>query len=166
MNQEVQVCVDAKFNVFRDYFDVPPQVQGEMDALFAKVVALGEECDNAIEFEGRFAAELQNEYNGMFLKCAPRAVQMTEEQKAESKRLENEMMYGSNDPKKIAAAKATRTIKDVAGIVATEAEQELIAMKRRSMIEAGTFDEYTRTTNKIDDAVRGAKFIGGLFKKK
>lgn len=166
MDSGVRACVDAKRDVFRQYFDVPEEVQAELEILFGKIEALGEQASDAMNFEAKFAAQFQEEYNGFFLRCTPRAVPMTAEQLAESKRLENEMMYGTNDPAKIKLMKASIAAKDIAEMAATELEQEAISMSRRAMIEAGTFDDYTRASNKVDDAVRLGKAIGGLFKKK
>lgn len=166
MRPDVKACVDAKFGVFEQFFDVPAGVQAELDAFCARANALGEQASDAMDFESRFASQLQEEYNAFFLKCTPRAVQMTAEQKAESKRLENEMMYGTNDPKQIRIEKAKQAAKDIAGYATTELEQEAIAMKRRAMIEAGTFDDYTRATNKIEDAKIIGKALSGLFRKR
>lgn len=166
MDGGVRACVDAKRDVFRQYFDVPEEVQVELDAFGQRVYAMGEQASDAMDFEAKFAAQFQEEYNAFFLKCTPRAVPMTAEQLAESKRLENEMMYGTNDPAKIKRKKLAQAAKDVAEMATTELEQEAIAMRRRAMIEAGTFDDYTRATNKIEDAKIIGKAIGGLFRKK
>lgn len=166
MDNGVKACFDAKFDVFRQYFDVPEEVQVELDAFGLRVYAMGEQASDAMDFEAKFAAQFQEEYNAFFLRCTPRAVPMTAEQLAESKRLENEMMYGTNDPAKIKCKKLAQAAKDIAEMAATELEQEAISMSRRAMIEAGTFDDYTRASNKVDDAVRLGKAIGGLFKKK
>ena len=44
-------------------------------------------------------------------------------------------------------------------------ESELIANRRKQMIEAGVMDDYTRTRNAIEDAGIVGRFLGGMFKK-
>ena len=83
MDDMIRRCVDAKRDVFVQYFDVPPEVRPDMDSLMARIEALGEVSRNAQDFEARFAAELQPEYNAMFQRCRPRAVTMTKEQKTD-----------------------------------------------------------------------------------
>lgn len=166
MNSEVRSSIEAKFNVFTDFFEVPPQIQPEVDELRERAEALGETCTDAMDFESKFAVELQEKYNGMFMKCSPKAVNMSPEQLAESERIANELNYGTSDKKGVAKAKVKEMFSGGVNIVTTELEQEMIAKRRESMIEAGTFDEYTRASNKVDALKRGAGLLGGLLKKK
>ena len=120
MDPLVKQCVDAKKQVFETYFDVPPAVAPELNALFARIDALGEGTNDAAAFEARFQAELQAEYNGMFQKVTPRPVQMTKEEKEASRKLAMELTYGSSDPAAVAAGIAKDVAADAAGYAATE----------------------------------------------
>ena len=93
--------------------------------------------------------------------CTPKAYKMTDEEKQYSKSIAKDVVF-EGGKKEIAKDIA----KDVVDTIAVEAKEEAHAIKRKVMIEAGVFDEYTRVSNAIDDAGRVGKFIGGLFKKK
>ena len=99
------------------------------------------------KFEEQFAATgLSDRYNALLAKCTPKPVQMTNQQEQESRRIAKEQTSTKNA--------ARMAVKDVIGIATTELQQEAISMKRKAMIEDDVFDEYTRATNKIDDAAR------------
>lgn len=147
--------IDAKCNVFTEYMHVPEELQGEFKKLCAEMHALGDGMTDYSLFEQQFASTgLSDRYNSLLAKCTPKPVKMTAEQKQESLKMAKEQISA----KEIAA--------DIADMAKTELQQEAISMKRRTMIDAGVFDEYTRTTNKIDDAKRAGKFIFGKLKKK
>ena len=106
---------------------------------------MGESCSDSTEFESKFISSgLSEQFNNLLNCCTPKAYKMTDEEKQYSKSI----------------------AKDVVDTIAVEAKEEAHAIKRKVMIEAGVFDEYTRVSNAIDDAGRVGKFIGGLFKKK
>lgn len=166
MKDDVRTCVDAKINVFKEYFDVPETARPKLNELLGKIEALGDNCSDAMEFEGRFLQELQQEYNSMFMQVTPKARPMTEEEKAESERLSMELQYGTDDTVEARKMKAKAALKEAADMAQTEAEQEMISMRRKAMIESGTFDDYTRMTNAAEDAKIAGKLLGGLFRKK
>ena len=56
-------------------------------------------------------------------------------------------------------------LSDAAGSIATNVESELIEKNRKRMIEEGTFGDYTRTTNAMDDVKRIAHFFVKTLKK-
>lgn len=147
--------IDAKCNVFTEYMEVPAELQGEYESLCADMHTLGSSCDDYYKFEEQFASSgLSDRYNALLAKCTPKAVQMTAEQKKASMQMAREQISA----KEIAG--------DIVDMAKTELQQEAISMKRKAMIDAGVFDEYTRTTNKIDDATRAGKFLFNKFKKK
>lgn len=166
MKDDIRTCVDAKINVFKEYFDIPETVRSDLESLFEKIEALGDNCSDVMDFEGRFLQELQQEYNMMFMKITPKARPMTDEEKAESERLSMELQYGTDDPVEVRKMKAKAALKEAADMAQTEAEQEMISMRRKTMIESGTFDDYTRMTNAVEDAKIAGKLLGGLFRKK
>ena len=47
-----------------------------------------------------------------------------------------------------------------------EVEEELIVQGRKAMIESGTFDEFTRVSNVVEDGKNLFGFVKGLFGKK
>ena len=57
-------------------------------------------------------------------------------------------------------------VKDVADSAFVEIEEEAIAQNRKRMIDEGTYDEYTKVSNQIDNVNIFSKFIGNLFRKK
>lgn len=167
MNEEIKACVDARLNMFRDYLEVPASVAEEYRDFEAKLLSLAEESSSAAEFEARFQAEgLQEEFNSIITKCVPKAVGMTAQQKDDSRKMAKEMMFGTSDNAGAAKGLAKMVVKDAADIAATELHQEALSRNRKRMIEEGTFDEYTRASNALDNAVTAGKIIGKLFRKK
>ena len=166
MDDMIRRCVDAKRDVFVQYFDVPPEVRPDMDSLMARIEALGEVSRNAQDFEARFAAELQPEYNAMFQRCRPRAVTMTKEQKQESKKLAAELAYGTSDPKELKKRIAKDVIVQTADHATTDLKSAALKANRERMIKDGTMRDYTIVSNQIENAEIAGRFLGGLFKKK
>ena len=157
MDSGVRTSVDIKLNFFDEYMEVPEALMPEFLVFKQDVEALGEQCTDSTEFEHRFAKEgYQDRMNALISRCVPKAVQMTAEQKAESRKLAKEMNAGAGK----------EAIKDAAGMVTTELKSEALRMRREQMIEAGTFDDYTRVTNKIEDAKIIGKFLGKKLGKK
>ena len=153
MKPDIKPCVDTRMNMFEQYVEVPDELQADYEAFAQKISALAEASESAVEFEQGFASQgLQEVFNTLVAGCKPKAVAMTAEQKEESRRLAKEMNKGAG--KEMA--------RDAVDMMATELKQEAISMNRKRMIEAGTFDEYTRVSNAVDDVKR----LGRLFKKK
>lgn len=161
MTEDVKSCVMARENFFSQYYTVPESVQPEVDAFLRELHALGEASANATEFESAFASGgLSQTFNALLPKCTPKPVTMTEEQKAYSKEVSKEIYQdsGRNLGKEIAD--------DVTDSLSVEVEEELIAQGRKTMIEAGTFDEFTRVSNVVEDGKNLFGFVKGLFGKK
>ena len=162
MNSEVKKWIDTKFNVFDEYYDVPEDVAEELVAFRARLDDMADDCKDVIDFEERFvSAGFQAEYNAFFARCTARPVKLTAEQKKESRRLFNEMAFGSNDKKVVAGKVAAMVAEDAVSHTMVELESEAIKERRERMIEDGTFVDYTHTSNKINNIERAA----GIFKK-
>ena len=147
--------IDAKCNVLTEYMQIPAELQGEYEMLCSEMHTLGETCNDYYQFEEQFASSgLSGRYNALLAKCTPKAVQMTTEQKQASIKMAKEQISA----KEIAS--------DIVDMAVTDLKQEAISMRRKKMIEDGVFDEYTRTTNKIDDASRVGKFLFNKLKNK
>lgn len=167
MKEDIKTCVDARLNMFRDYLEVPESVAEEYKNFEAKIFSLAEQSPYAAEFERRFQAEgLQDEFNSIVTKCIPKAVQMTAQQKQDSRNMTKEMMFGTSDNAGAAKGIAGMVLKDAADMATTELQQEALSQNRKRMIEEGTFDDYTRASNALDNAAAAGKIIGKLFRKK
>ncbi|MBR5809305.1 MAG: hypothetical protein IKY39_04325 [Clostridia bacterium] len=161
MHADVKICVSSRVDFFAQYYDVPPQVQPEVDEFIAQVQALGERSADAQQFEAEFVSSgLSDRFTAILPKCTPKAVAMTEEQKAYSKQVRQEMWQEQK------GQIAKDVVKDVAQSVAMRAESDAMQARRRAMSEAGVLDEYTRASNAVDDAGYVAGFLSKLFKKK
>lgn len=167
MKEDIKSCVDVRINMFRDYLEVPESIAEEYKNFEAKMLSIAEESSSVTEFEDQFQVEgLQDEFSSIVTKCVPKAVGMTAEQKNESLNMAKETMFGTSDNAGAAKGLAKMVIKDVADIATTELHQEVLSQNRKRMIEEGTFDDYTRASNTLDNAVAAGKIIGKLFKKK
>lgn len=167
MKDDIKPCVDVRLNMFRDYLEVPESVAEEYRNFEAKMLSVAEESSSATEFESHFQAEgLQDEFNSIVTKCTPKAVKMTAQQEEDSRNMAKEMVFGTSDNAGAAKGLAKMVIKDAADIATTELHQEVLAQNRKRMIEEGTFDDYTRASNTLDNAVAAGKIIGKLFRKK
>ncbi len=167
MDTGVKTSVDIKLNFFAEYMEVPEALMQEFLEFKEDVKALGEQCADSTEFEHRFATEgYQDRMNDLIPGCIPKPVQMTAEQKRASHGLANEMTFGGSDPASVAKGMTKEAVKTAAGMASTELKSEALRMRREQMIEAGTFDDYTRVTNKIEDAKIIGKFLGRKLGKK
>lgn len=144
--------IKAKCDVFTQYMTVPESLAAEYEGLCGDMYALGERCGEDYGlFEAEFVSTgLSERYNSLLIRCTPNAVQMTAEQKKQA--VKDQLSQ-------------VDVLKDAAEIAECELKQEMISMKRRAMIEAGVFDDYTRATNAVDDAKRLGKFLFGKKKK-
>lgn len=160
MIDEIKTCVDLKLNVFKEYFIVPDEFQCEMDDLVRAMEALGEECNDAVEFEERFASEgLMESYNALFPKCLPKKHKMTKAERRKSLEVGIDML---NKSKKEILNDGVKKFKEN---IRNDFKDDLIEKNRERMIEDGTFDDYTIATNKVDDIGRLAGFLRKKFKK-
>lgn len=162
MNEYVKISVDSRIDFFNKYYTVPENVRDSVENFKKEITTLGDSCSDSTEFESKFISSgLSEQFNNLLTCCTPKAYKMTEEEKQYSKSVAKEVVFegGKKEAIKYIAS-------DVADTIAVEANEDLIALKRKAMIETGVYDEYTRVSNAIDDAGRVGKFIGSLFKKK
>ena len=161
MQQDVLICVNARLDFFEKYYSVPDSMKPEVEGFVAKIRELGECSADSASFEAEFASSgLSQQFNNLLPRLTPIAQKMTAEQKAYSKQVRKDVL--GETPGKILEDIVT----DVGDTIMVEAEEELIAQRRRAMTEAGVFDDYTRATNIVEDATIVGKFFKGLFGKK
>ena len=161
MTEDVKSCVAARETFFETYYAVPEPVKPEVEAFLTELRALGEASANATDFEGAFMANgLSDKFNSLLTKCTPKAVTLTAEQKAYSKEVSKQLYKesGRNLGEEIA--------NDVADSLSVGVEEELIAQSRKQMIAEGTFGEYTKVSNAVEDGKNLFGFVKGLFGKK
>ena len=157
MKEDVKICVSSRVDFFDKYYDVPADMTAEVEDFKNKVIDLGERSADAQSFEADFASMgLSDEFMALLPKCTPKAMQMTQEQKARSKQIYKEMREERGE------SLFGDIVKDIGDSAMVELKEEMIARDRKAMIEDGVYDEYTKATNAIDDV----GFIAGLFKKK
>ncbi len=161
MQPDVKTCVDTRVNFFEQYYTVPQSVQSQVDEFIAKTMALGESCADAMQFEEQFVSTgLSATFNQILPQCTPKAVAMTAQQQEYSNQVKKELW----EEQKGQIAKDL--VNDVAESVSMRAESDMMQARRRAMAQAGVLDDYTRATNMVEDIGLGAKFLGGLFKRK
>lgn len=158
MVDDVKKCVDARVGFFAQYFDIPQQMQEEVDSFIRDTNALGEKCADAGQFEAEFAATgLSDRFNAILPRCTQKQRKMTKEEKQASRKIAKEILYENRQDL------AKSALDDAMQWVRVEAEDELTTRNRERMIEEGTFDDYTIAHN-IGDTV--GSLLGGLFRKK
>lgn len=161
MDNMILQCIGVRMDFFKKHYNVPADVQPDVDAFIGKMYALGETATDAQDFEAKFAAEgLQEQLNGLLMRCTPVPYRMTTEEKAVSRETTKEIFR--EDRSRIAKEAA----KEALDHTSVMAEEELIALKRKAMIEAGVYDDYTRASNALDIAKDAGGFLKNLFKKK
>lgn len=155
MKEDVRQCVAARVDFFSTYYTVPEAVQPRVTDFCSRVTGLGEESADAAAFEAAFASRgLQEEFMALIPLCTPKPVQLTQEQKDYSSQVAKEMRKEQHIGKKV--------VEDIVDSVMVEANEELIAARRKGMIEAGVYDEYTRASNAVEDI----GILGGFLKRK
>ena len=161
MDNGVIQCIRVRTDFFEQYYTVPAAAKADVDSFVQALYALGEASKDAQEFEAKFAAQgYQDRFNGLLLRCTPKAYQMTAEEKAKSYATAKEIFR--EDRSRI-VKEAAQDALDYASVMA---EEELIAKGREKMIEAGVFDDYTRKTNAVDMMAETGSFLKKLFGKK
>lgn len=160
MTAEVKACVDSRVNFIREYLTVTSDTQNEFDRFIADISTLGERCSSCAEFEEKFISEgLNDRFNALVLKSPAKAHKMTKEEKQFEKETFKQMM--SENKRQI----VTDVAEDVTSSAMLYAEGEMLKHNREKMIQEGTFDDYTRTSNAVSDAKRLLGFIKNCFKK-
>lgn len=159
MNEAVKTCVDARLNVFTQYYEVPSELQTEVADFTQRLTVLGEACATVQEFEERFAqSDLNGSYVALLGRLTPKAAEMTAEQKAAAKEAYRSMVSKEEIADDIAD--------DIRDSVKLRAESDFASAGRKILSEVGLLDDVTRVSNAVDDAGRFGKFLGGLFRKK
>lgn len=161
MDCAVLQCIQVRKDFFEKYYTVPSEVKPEVDAFLASLYTLGEQAKDSVDFEAKFAAEgFQDRLTGLLVRCTPKPYEMTAEEKKASNETAKELF--KEDRGRIVKEAAAETV-DYGTVMAKE---ELIAVKRQIMVEAGVYDDYTRATNAADMITETGGFLKNLFKKK
>lgn len=143
MDSSVMQCIEIRKDFFEKYYSVPEAVQPDVAAFIARMTDLGEQASDAQDFEAKFAANgLQEQLNALLIRCTPKACETSVEIPREA------------------------FTEGCSGDLKEEAEQELVILKRRAMVEAGVYDEYTQAANVIELVKDTGSLFKGLFKKK
>lgn len=159
MNEYVKLSVDARLKLLTENYKVPEALQGEVEAFVRDITALGEAAPDSVAFEEQFnSSGLSERFCALLPRLTPIAHKLTAEEKAAAKETYREMVPKSEIADKIAD--------DVKESVELKLESDLISAGRGVLNEAGVLDDYTRISNRVEDAGRLGKFIGNLFKKK
>lgn len=155
MKDDIRQCVAARVDFFSTYYTVPEAVQPKVQDFCDRVTRLGEESADAAAFEAAFAARgLQEEFMALLPLCTPKAVPVSQEYQDYSRQVANQMRKEQHIGKKV--------VEDIVDSAMVEADEALIAARRKGMIETGVYDEYTRATNAVDDI----GILGGFLKRK
>ena len=158
MLNDVKVCVDARVNFFSQYYDIPVDVQPEVDAFITEVTALGENSTDVSAFETEFVSSgLSDRFISILPMCTPKAVPVAQEYVDYQRQSEREML--SERKSQI----FDTVVSDVTESVTMRIESDAISARNRAMSEAGMLDEYARASNVIDDS---RSLLGKLFGRK
>lgn len=161
MDSTVLQSIQIRKDFFEKYYTVSSETQPYVDEFINELYALGENCNNSLEFEEKFASQgFQERFNNLLVRCTPKPYQMTEEEKATAGETANQIF--EEDRERI----IDEAVEEAVDYTSVMASEELLAIKRKMMIEAGVYDEYSRISNKVDIAKGAGSFIKGLFKKK
>ena len=155
MDDGIRICISSRCDMFEKYYTVPDGVAADVQSFVADLEKLGMSSVDAVDFEAKFAANgFQERFNGLIVRCTPKPYNMTREEKAAAKQTAKEIF--KEDRSRIIKEAAA----DALDYAAVMAEEELMAQKRKAMIDAGVYDEYTRASNVLDNV----KETGGWFK--
>lgn len=152
MTEDVKICVSARADFFEKYYIVPENLKADVEAYIRDINTLGESSNNASEFEQAFIQEgFSDKFTVLLTCCMPKAVELSPEEKKAAKQKAKEL-YIENG-----GSLAKDITKDVMDTVGVELNEEMIAQRRKIMIDADVYDDYTRATNYVDNA-------GSLFR--
>lgn len=155
MNDYIKQCVNSRVDFFDKYYTVPAELKPEVEAFINEINQLGDAATDAVDFENKFASsELSERFNSLLTRCTPKPYQMTKQEHAAAKQTAKELF--KEDRSRI----IKEAVDEVADYATVMAGEERIALRRKAMIEAGVYDDYTRASNLLD----ATKETGGLFK--
>ena len=160
MIDDVQRCIDLRIDYFDKYMDIPPAVQGDVDSFFRDLTALGEQCRDATEFENAFNSQgYANRFNALIPKCKPKPYKVTKEDKKLMRKTAKEMLKENKE------MIVNDALDDIALTARVEVTNKVLKENRERMIENDTFDDYTRTANRVRDVKDLFGFISKKLKK-
>lgn len=155
MIEEVRLCVDARTEFFGKYVSVPSTLQPEVNRFRERITALGEGSSNAAEFEQYFLnSGLSDVFNSLVTRCTPQPYQMTQEDKAYARQVAREIF--TEDRKRILKEAG----EDLVDSMEMKVESDLRTQRIKQMSEAGVLDDYTRSSNVIEDVGLLARWLG------
>jgi hypothetical protein len=144
LKDNVRVSVDARLNMFSQYFIVPPALQEEVDDFSADILALGERSLDVSAFEAEFiSAGLSDRFNSLLPRLVPKAAAPT----PELKEIKRQAMKETNSAKDIGQYAAKSLLDHAKYLFNREARDQM----QKKMIENDTFDDFTRLSNLGDD---------------
>ena len=160
MDSSIIQCINVRKDFFEKYYSVPEAVRADADAFVEEMYAIGHVSRDATEFEAKFALSgLQERMNSILVRCTPRPYKMTAEEKQTAKETAKEIFR--EDRSRILREAAVEAV-DFAAVMA---EEEIIAKSRRTMIDAGVHDDYTRASNAADMVRDPGGFFKSLFRR-
>lgn len=155
MIEEVRLCVEARTGFFGKYMSVPSTLQPEVNSFRERITALGEVSPNAAEFEQYFLnSGLSDVFNSLVTRCTPQPYQMTQEDKAYARQVAREIF--TEDRKRILKEAG----EDLVDSMEMKVESDLRTQRIKQMSEAGVLDDYTRSSNVIEDVGILARWLG------
>ena len=142
MNDDVKRCYDMRVDFVNQYYQVPPEMELDLAGFFNELEELGNQCENATEFEGRFAGEgYADRFNGL-LACFRPQSNMSAKDVAK--------MAFKNQRNVLKGKEGREYMKDsLKESIRVDVESEVIKAKREAMIEHDVFDDYTRARNAV-----------------
>jgi len=161
MDSSIIQCIQIRKDFFEKYYSVPDEMQSEVNAFIGELYSIGEQSNDAQEFETKFAAHnLQERFNAILMRCTPKPYNMSKEEKAVSKDIAKEI-FTEDRPRII-----KEEVEEALDYTTVMAEEKVAEQRRKAMIEMGVYDEYTRVTNKIEMLKDAGGLLKNLFKKK
>ena len=152
MLDDVKRCINMRVNHINEYFQIPEDMEQEVSQIFEQLNDLGEQCKDAVEFEGRFANEgYMERYNSLFMKLKPKAVKSKKEILKDASQNYKEM-YTSKEGLESLAEDA---VERVAVKVSTEKDKAI----REKLIDMDLADDVTRARNASELVKDAFKFF-------
>ena len=150
MRDDVKICLRARLDFLEQYYCVPENMQQEVADFTADLTDLAQRSADSGAFEAEFSS---GGLSDRFYALLPRLTPVTQPITAQQEQYSREVAA------QLEKENPTNIINDD---VAFYAKEEAHALRRKAMIEAGVYDEYTRATNVAEDL----GLLGRLFKKK
>ena len=161
MDSGVKMCVDARLNMFSQYYTVPENVAADVEAFCQELIALGESSPDVAAFEAAFASQgFSDRFNALLVLCVPKPYQMNAQEQAYAQETAQEIF--EEDKKRI----QKELVEDIADTVQVKLDSDLHVLKRKVLNAAGVMDEYTKISNIAEDIGITGKGFKGLFGKK